>query len=276
MQLFPIRYSKTCLSRAGRVSRRARVAFLPLACELEGRTLLSTLTVVNDQVSGPGSLAGEVALARGGDTISFAASLAGHTLDLVSPLSIKGGLNLDGTTAGKLTIVDTSDVAINDNGGNLVIKDMSIVGSVHVVDGNLVVHDSTISGGHAAQGGGILVVNGNLEINHSTITGNTAIQGGGIYATGGNVEINHSIISDNTAVGTAAGTGATGGNSMGGGLYFAGFNMEINHTDFSGNMAIGGRGEATVRPVLRPRSRVSAAATAATAWEAASSSPRVT
>src|SRR5262249_34591614 len=56
MTLFPIRSGKTHLSRTGRAARRARAVFLPQACELEGRTLLSTLTVVNDQGSGPGSL----------------------------------------------------------------------------------------------------------------------------------------------------------------------------------------------------------------------------
>ena len=213
-----------------------------MASELEGRTLLSTLTVVNDQDSGPGSLPQEVALANSGDTIAFSPSLAGQTIHLTTPLSFNGSVTFDGSRAGGLNIVDSSGVAFDDVGGNVVIKDMSIVGSIHVVGGNVEVHDSTISGGHAVQGGGIYVVNGNLEINHSTITGNTAVQGGGIYAAGGNVEINHSIISNNTAIGAAGGTGGTGGDAMGGGLFFAGFNMEINHTAFSSNMAIGGRG----------------------------------
>ncbi len=204
--------------------------------------LLSTLTVVNDRDSGPGSLPQEVALAGSGDTIAFAPGLAGHTIHLTSPLNFNGNLTLRGSRTGGLTIVDGSGVAMNDTGGNLVIKDMSIVGAIHVVDGNVEVHDSTISGGHASQGGGIYVLNGNLEINHSTIIGNTAIQGGGIYAAGGNVEINHSFLANNTAIGTAGGTGAAGGDAMGGGMYFAGSNMEINHTDFSGNLSLGGRG----------------------------------
>ena len=50
-------------------------------------------------------------------------------------------------------------------GNNVVIDDMSITGGIHVVGGNVEVHDSTISNGHAAQGGGIYLANGNMEIN---------------------------------------------------------------------------------------------------------------
>jgi hypothetical protein len=42
MSLPPIRSWKTGFSRNGRAARRARVGFLPQACELESRALLST------------------------------------------------------------------------------------------------------------------------------------------------------------------------------------------------------------------------------------------
>ena len=242
MRFLSIRSWTPRAAHAGRTARCARTVFLPVAAELEGRTLLSTLTVVNDKDSGPGSLPQEVALASSGNTIVFSPSLAGQTIRLTAPLTFNGSLTLDGSRAGGLSIIDSSGVALDDTGGNVVIDDMSISGSIHVSGGNVEVHDSTLSGGHAFQGGGIYVVNGNLEINHSTITGNTAVQGGGIYAAGGNVEINHSNISNNRAIGANGGVGGTGGDAMGGGLFFAGFNMEINHTDFSSNMAIGGRG----------------------------------
>jgi hypothetical protein len=159
----------------------------PQAPELEGRTLLSTLTVVTDGDSGPGSLPADIAAAGSGDTIAFAPGLAGHTIFLASPLSFTGGLSLDGSRAPGLTIFDSSGVALNDIGGKVVLHDMSIVGAIHVIDGNVEIHETTISGGHAAQGGGILVINGNLEINHSVESDNAAIQGGGIFAAGGNV-----------------------------------------------------------------------------------------
>src|SRR5579875_2989701 len=117
MILFPIRPSRIRAYRTGRIARRARTVFLPEASELEGRTLLSTLTVVNDQASGAGSLAQEVALARSGDTITFAPGLAGHTIRLASPLSFNGSLSLDGSGTSGLTIVDSSGVLIDDTGG---------------------------------------------------------------------------------------------------------------------------------------------------------------
>ena len=125
----------------------------------------------------------------------------------------------------------------------MVIRDLSIVGCIHVVGCNVEVHDSTISGGHAVQGGDIYVANGNLEINHSTITGNTAVQGGGIYARRRSIEINHSIdLEQHGHWSRGGGAVAIGGDAMGGGLFFAGSNIEINHTIFSSNMAIGGPG----------------------------------
>jgi hypothetical protein len=242
MPFSPIRSSTTSSPRAGSRARRACATFLSVASELESRTLLSTLAVVNDHDGGPGSLAQEVSVAKSGDSIIFSPRLTGQTIDLTAPLSCSGSLTFDGSRSGGLKIVDSSGLAFEDTDGNLVIKDMSIVGSVRVGGGNLEVHKATISGGHAFQGGGIYIEDGNLEINHSLIMGNTAVQGGGIYAAGGNVEINHSIISNNTAMGLAGGTGGTGGDAMGGGLLFVGFNMEINHTAFLSNMTIGGRG----------------------------------
>jgi hypothetical protein len=99
MAWLPLRSSKTRSSRAGRAARRARATFLPQARELEGRTLLSTLTVVTDRDSGPGSLPADIAAAGSGDTIAFAPGLAGHTIFLASPLSFTGGLSLDGSRA---------------------------------------------------------------------------------------------------------------------------------------------------------------------------------
>ena len=75
MTWFPNRSSKRRLSHAGGSARRGQTRFHPQASELEGRTLLSTLTVANDDASGPGSLAGEIAFASSGDTIKFAHGL---------------------------------------------------------------------------------------------------------------------------------------------------------------------------------------------------------
>ena len=90
MRFLSIRSWTPRAAHAGRMARRARTVFLPVAAELEGRTLLSTLTVVNDKDSGPGSLPQEVALASSGNTIVFSPSLAGQTIRLTTPSLLTG------------------------------------------------------------------------------------------------------------------------------------------------------------------------------------------
>ncbi len=100
MTLFSIRSSRTRPPRACQKARLARTTFLPVASELEGRALLSTLTVLNGRDSGPGSLVQEVALAISGDTITFSPALASQTIHLTSPLNFNGSLSFDGSRAG--------------------------------------------------------------------------------------------------------------------------------------------------------------------------------
>ena len=104
MAFFTIRSSKTGPPRAGRGTAPGPSS-CPMPSELEGRTLLSTLTVVNDQDSGPGSLPRKSPSPASGDTIAFAPSLAGQTIHLTSPLSFNGSLTFDGSRAGGLSIV---------------------------------------------------------------------------------------------------------------------------------------------------------------------------
>jgi hypothetical protein len=72
---------------------------------MEARTLLSTVTVLNNHDSGPGSLRAVIAAASSGDTIDFAPRLTGQTITLTSgPLTIGVGLTIDGPGAGKLAV----------------------------------------------------------------------------------------------------------------------------------------------------------------------------
>ena len=80
-------------------------AFHPRSELLEGRALLSTLTVTNNLDSGKGSLRYEIAHANKNDTIVFAPSLDGQTITLTSgELVITKGLTIQGPGAGQLTI----------------------------------------------------------------------------------------------------------------------------------------------------------------------------
>src|SRR5262249_59014777 len=86
--------SPTRKSQAPRWARRRKcrgpaVRFLPRLEGLEGRTLPSTITVLNALDSGSGSLREALAIAASGDTIDFDPGLAGQTITLTSrPLTI--------------------------------------------------------------------------------------------------------------------------------------------------------------------------------------------
>ena len=67
--------------------------------------MLSTVTVMNNHDSGPGSLRAAIAAAASGDTIQFANSLKGQTITLTTgELDITTSLNIDGPGAGLLTV----------------------------------------------------------------------------------------------------------------------------------------------------------------------------
>src|SRR6516162_4509856 len=93
---------------ARKPARRSPVkprAFHPRSEPLEGRALLSTLTVTNILDSGKGSLRYEIAHASKNAAIVFAPSLSGQTITLTSgELDITTGLTIQGPGAGQLTI----------------------------------------------------------------------------------------------------------------------------------------------------------------------------
>src|SRR5262249_44775956 len=92
-------------SRGNRRRRAARVRFRPALDPMEDRTLLSTLTVTNNQDSGPGSLRAEIAAAASGDKIRFSHKLDGQTITLSSgELTIDKSLDIKGPGAGLLTV----------------------------------------------------------------------------------------------------------------------------------------------------------------------------
>ena len=82
-----------------------RPSSVPQLLVLEDRTLLSTLTVLNNADSGAGSLRDTVAAAQSGDTIVFDPSLMNETITLSSgPLAVSSNLWIDGLGANQLAI----------------------------------------------------------------------------------------------------------------------------------------------------------------------------
>src|SRR5262249_36266185 len=93
-------------SRSGRRSRTAsRPAFVPRLLVLEDRTLLSTITVLTNAASGPGSLRAAIADAQSGDQIVFDPSLYGQTITLTSgQLAVSKSLDIEGPGADQLAV----------------------------------------------------------------------------------------------------------------------------------------------------------------------------
>src|SRR5437879_13754988 len=84
------------LRKPARLGRR----FVPRLEPLEGRTVLSTLTVTNPADSGDGSLRAAIAAAQSGDQIVFDTSLKGQTITLTSgQLAITQSLDTEGPGA---------------------------------------------------------------------------------------------------------------------------------------------------------------------------------
>jgi hypothetical protein len=182
---------ETPRSRRSPALRRAPRRWRPAFEALEGRAMLSTLSVVNNADSGPGSLRAELAAAQNGDTIVFAPSLNGQTIAL-SPssgeLNITKEVNIEGPGAGELTI--------SGNNSSRVFQDLA--GAVPVTISGL-----SIDNGNAVRfglyGGAILNRGGALTISNCDISGNQAVYGGGIYNEG-DLWLIASTLSQNTAV----------------------------------------------------------------------------
>ena len=136
---------------------------------MEHRTLLSTLTVMNNHDSGSGSLRAAIAVATSGDTINFSSKLKGETITLTSgPLTLGVNLTIDGLGANKLTV----------SGGGTEGVFVVSAGVTATID-NL-----TIASGLAVQGAGIDNF-GSLTVSQCALTGNTAVGGSGDSTTPG-------------------------------------------------------------------------------------------
>ncbi len=278
------RSQEAWLPRQKTQRRRARQLqqFVPRLEALEDRTVLSTLTVLNNADSGPGSLRATIAAASNGDTIVFADSLKNKTITLTSgQLAVSKSLDIEGLGAKHLAI-----------SGNHASRVFDMSGSASVTIAGL-----TITDGLATMGGGILNEAGaSVSISKCTLTDNTALgnaSGGGfggaiednssgaltvtnstfdtnkaiavgpntppippgvIFARGGAIDLGGptfdstgpATISDSTFTGNQALGGSPGGNAGGGALsnssLFGGATMTVTGCTLSGNAAIGAAG----------------------------------
>ena len=190
----------------------------------------ATITVVNTDDNGPGSLRQAVVDAVDGDTINFSSSLNGQRVTL---------------TSGELLVIKS--VAISGPGANTLAVDANHASRVfHIASGKTVtISGLTITNGLAPTtpwgwGGGIYNDHATLTLSNCTVSGNSTPtdsfgNGGGIFNDGSlgsaTLTVSNCTISGNSAV---PGTG--------GGITNYGGTLTITNSTLSGNSAQDGGG----------------------------------
>lgn len=216
----------------------------PWVAALEARTLLSTLTVTNDNDSGSGSLRGALAVAVAGDTIKFARSAYGTITLSSGPLQVASSVTIDGPGA--------KDITIN---GNNSFQDLMVDANITATISGL-----TVTGGQGPAtypyGGGGIFNDGTLTVANCVITSNSGEVGGGILNSG-SLTVESSVVSNNTATLGGAGiqnnptavleiNGSTIANNaagdLDGGIGNFGGTVKITNSVVSGNSAPSGGG----------------------------------
>jgi hypothetical protein len=199
---------------------------------LEDRWLPSTLTVLNNLDSGPGSLRAEIAAAANGDTIAFAPALKGQTITLASQLTINKSLDIEGLGAAKLTVSGNKASRVFDIQGGAAVT----IAGLTIANG-LVISDA---------GGGVKNEPGaTLFLANDTLANNTAYGiGGGLWnQIGGTVNISNSLFVGNKALGSVTfiypGEGFTGDGTAEGGAIDSDGTAVVRHSAFTDNLVQG-------------------------------------
>jgi uncharacterized protein (TIGR03118 family) len=141
---------------------------------LEDRTVPSTLSVTSaDDNGSAGTLRAVIASAQSGDTIKFAHSLAGQTMELkLGELVINKSLAIEGPGASKLTISGNNTGRVFDISGsttNVEIDDLTIA------EGRAASTTALGLLGPVALGGGILNNGAHVTLSGVTLTDNQAV-----------------------------------------------------------------------------------------------------
>ena len=191
---------------------RFATVFFPLFCAAAMSVRATTITVINTNDSGPGSLRQALALVNDGDTINFDSALNGQIINL---------------TSGELVI--NKNITIAGPGGDLLTVSRSspnLFRIFHVMPGRAVtIEGLTIQNGSASGGGGVLNDHATLTIDSCIVSGNFApdSQGAGLYNDGSgstaHLTILNTTISGNQALSTVtltAGGGIANDGSNGG------------------------------------------------------------
>ncbi len=260
-------------SRKTRPADCKRPTFRPTLEALEARWVPSTLTVLNTNDSGAGSLRADIAAAHRGDTINFAAGLNGQTITLTSgELLINKNLTIAGPGASQLTVsgnnatrvFDVAKVTVALSG--LTISNGSANGSTTTTiqgggiynAGTLTVRNCILANNIANNEGGGIANDGALTVSGSTLSNNSvsAGDGGGIFNYG-TLTVSGSTLSGNhasegggiydgyrngTVTTTVSNSTLTGNSANNGGGIFNGGTLTVSDSTLSGNSAHFGGG----------------------------------
>ncbi len=191
--------------------------------------------------SGAGSLRSALVLAETlpGSTVSFAPSLAGQTITLLSPLVITGNLTVNGSAAPGLIL---------SGGGTTEV--FNIPSGVTATLTGLTIENGLAATGGAISNAGTLTVTNSQFINDKAQgpaaagTGGTG-QGGAIYnAPGAELFVNDSTFTGDSAIGGAGqGVIIVGGTGQGGAIdNAAGATLSASDDTFTADVATGGGG----------------------------------
>ena len=216
----------------------------------------ATLTVTNTNDRGPGSLRQTIAIANGGDTITFAVS--GSIMLTTGELLVDKSISISGPGAGNLAVDGNANGRVFHIGSGttvtiagLTIRNGMVTGNfptgsgggIYSFQATLTLNDCAISGNSAPYGGGVTNDAYNnetggswavLTISNSTLSGNSAgYDGGGVFNssgrwTGAVLTINNSTFSMNSA-------GYYGGGIDNNGYEIFGATVTLNNSMLSGN-----------------------------------------
>jgi VCBS repeat-containing protein len=254
----------------------------------------ATLTVMNSDNNGPGSLRQAIADAAPNDTIVFDTDgvFASPRTITVAPfgLYINKNLTIQGPGASQLTVSGGNASGVFVIGTGIVTLDGLTItgGNFHVggIDGcgilnnlgTVTVSNTAVLGNIATTTGGILNDGGVMTISNSTVSGNSGDSGGGIYnGAGATLTVSDSTVSGNSAdsggggiysLGTLTVSNSTiSGNSTafsGGGIYNRRTLTVSNSTIFGNSAGVSGGGIYNLSGILTLNSSIVASNTAST------------
>ncbi len=215
---------------------RQRSRLAPLVEGLEGRALLSTLTVMNNGDSGPNSLCAMAGKAAAGDVIDFSPTLNGQTITLTGgEILLTPGVSIEGPGAGLLSI-----------SGNNSSRIFEVESAATDSNPTTSISGLSLLDGSALTGGAIddAVGTGPLSVSNCYFAGNVAVVQGGAIASELPLSVYQCSFTDNSAGGSATGiNGGDSGQAAYGGAIWSDSSLGVALSEFYYNDAVGTDGD---------------------------------